>query len=427
MKKIVYLFSLLLMIIPIGVFADMGAPSVNYKAIVVTDNAPYYRSDEKRTKAGTLKAGTEIEVIMELEDYVIFDYKDDSFEISLKDIKAKKNFNMDDYIDKNKTHKGKVLDKNGVDLYEGPGEAFEKVGDKVPFEAEVTIYSVNDKFNDEVGSGDSWIYIKYNDVSGWVDSIGGSVGQCLDNDIYLPAKTNVLKFEEKEGYELGEQPTKVIGSIPANTTISYKNIFMLDEWSKGLYYVEYNDIKGYVIYSSYDDKIESSDILFIPNEGYKLEILNDKVKLYDSRPKTEEEGKYKTVSKADFEGVKVKYLDGSYLYVENDKVKGWIEYTLDLDYAKEDKIDTYFVDGERKEEPEPTPVEEPKVEPKKEEDKDLNTTIICVAAGVVICITALTTIVLVNKKRKAKKNKVEQGEVEVPVTENDENNDIKES
>lgn len=426
MKKIIKLFLLFILLIPISVKADMGAPEIMgyYVTPKSMDGANYYDGDPTEKKvAGTIMYGDKVQVIYESSysgDLIgTIEIGNDNYDIFLKDFitvtEYYKPSSNDSYTEK-LSFSGKVLDKKGIKMYKGPSEAYEAYDFTIPFEGEIEV---------EYKNADIWLYGEYNGTKGWFMYYEGSFG-IYENNPKKPLVT-AAKVEIKDSIA---DNAKTIGTIPAGT--SFNEYYNLDAWT-WLYYVTYNGVTGYI----------NSELTLDYVNGEYLDgkyIVGTDVDIYETADE-------KSKKVGTLEALKVFYFIGTvgnhndYYYIECDDLKGYIpndyenlyfisetdEYYDDLlegkityieyleleedeeidDEYYEDDIEEEFEDEEEVDNDEAD--DEHESSNQSEEDEVLigpkEIVILCVGGATIVALTAIVVIILMNKKSKKNINK----------------------
>ncbi|MBR5662435.1 MAG: hypothetical protein IKX00_02145 [Bacilli bacterium] len=378
MKKIFVIILGVIFLIPITVKADMGPPAVReYKATPKSvDGVKYYSDIYQLNKAiGTFEYKTILTIAEERKvngkSYAYAcDKKNNCGYVLISELTLSEKSNLDGFELK---YVGRVFAKDGVELYEGPGYIYKKTGDKIPANANVVVsgYDQNET---------TWLKIKYKDTVGFVDSDDASV---------------MILYK---GQALIQKNNKV-------ATEFYKS----NAWDRKIAYKE--DGK-YVIQDEYFEF--SGDFKYSKTEFKALDELN----LYKLLDYSEHKDSIYTIKKGDT----VKFIyDAAYqgtlsYYVEVNGKKGWIEmdygaggeyfegfdYDRILDYIYDNNLYTYNEPVEAKED------EVGDIVPPEEKDKDekydwfskQNIIILSCAGAFLIVLTAIVTMLLVNKKNK---------------------------
>lgn len=373
MKKIMMLILGVLLFIPAIVLADMGAPGVReYKVTPKSEEgAGIYRityEGDKATveKAGTVPYGKEISIMQEFEiDGILYgDYYDSNYDvhhIKLSEFKAVgENTEKDEAI-----YAARVFAENGLELYEGPGSAYEKTGKTV---AKGTLVAASEY----IGYG-TWVYIESGDIKGYVNAEKGGLGVLYRRPI-----------------------------MNTETNKEYIEYYDLDDWSRA-YMVEDN--------GTYK-KINS-----IFGAAYKFYYENSIAVVKDWKLQKTGDFNSETIAEV-HKGDKVTILyDASYqgrfmYYVTYNDQKGWLNYdwvdensvsVLKIDYENLKKTDDYMEYGEGRVLYD-TLIEEQEAATKKSSSSKAtnpNTILIgSIVAGGAIVLASIVTIILVNKNKK---------------------------
>ena len=234
-----------------------------------------------------------------------------------------------------------------------------------------------------------WYYVTYDGVSGYINSYGGN---------FTVSDLGVSEFISVDSIELLDPITrKVLTTIPTSTKLKTR-VYVLDPWSRK-YYFEYNGLKGLV--SEFDVIFKGKPVDFTLKAKMKLyEGVNER-KVYDK--------KLKTVGSLDKGTVVTSEYYETYqicqIYYEKDGKIGWL--------AEEQNEDGDFpsLKYELPDEEE----EEPIIDEKTENDVELivpvtnneektkansyHTIYLCIAAGIIACLTTIVVMSLINKKR----------------------------
>lgn len=431
MKKIIKLFLLFILLIPISVKADMGAPEIMgyYVTPKSMDGANYYDGNpSEKNVAGTIMYGDKVQVIYESsysgELIGTIEIGNDSYDIYLKDYITVSEYykpSINDSYTEKVNFTGKVLDQKGLKMYKGPSEAYESYDFTIPFGTEIKV---------EYRNMSIWLYGEYNGTKGWFMFYEGSFGiheKSTKEPLLIAAKVDIKESLSSDA--------KTLGTIPALESL--EEYYILDPWAWS-YYVTYNGVTGY---------IDSEKTLDYVSEEYKTEknIVGKDVTVYET---AEENAKKVGTLKA----LKVFYIPGSvgnhsdYYYIECDDLKGFIpndyedlyfipesdEYYYDLlegkityeEYLKidedeeidddyEEELEDYYEDEEIDEkETEEIDKDEKKSDTSPADDKSSfgpkEMVILCVGGAVIVALTAIVTIILVNKKSKKNSKKEEK-------------------
>lgn len=258
MKKLFYFVIGVLLVIPLSVKADMGAPMI--RDIVVTpkspSGAPCYESDKTSDgsivlgkQIGTVKYGDIIHYSIEEKFngkvYAdIFDYGKCIY-IDTSDFKPADGKNKNDIFVDTDLYRGRAF----VDLkvYIGPGSSYEQVGG-INKNTEI-------KLSDELYNG-TWVYVVGNDIEGYADIADGAAGYLVNID--------------------------AVALIPSMKKYT-DEIYTLDSWSK-----------SYVVKDGINYIQVPMATTYIPNKVGISAKATDDVELYDDvcSDKKDSNGKY---------------------------------------------------------------------------------------------------------------------------------------
>lgn len=374
-----------------SVYADMSAPEMREFEVIVTnsDGVDYY--DYKGNVSGHLNKGEKVFVIYEYDGKYTLGIKTNKYGFesneSIGSVNSLKDFALvetevdpelkpdDGKITKyNEPQKAIVYASEGVDIFKGPSDVYEKIG-HINKDTQLTYqYAIRD-------IDITYIYVTYGDVKGWVNILKGKV--LIQNDTQYVFRNDV--------------DTKC-GIIPKNsvTTPTYRT----DAWKHETLF-EYNNCK--VLIRSFRD----SEILDI--YAYQ-QIVNKDITLYkDANSSSEVIGTIPS-------GSEVTVLAGGDFMAETENVR-YIKYN-DLVGWSLDSDDTFdsTSNGNPEENKEPIIDDTIKIEdieipennvekPKQRLGLGLNLFIILCACGVgLLVITAVVVIILVNKLGKKNVN-----------------------
>lgn len=355
MKKILLFVFTLLLIIPLSVKADMGAPAIKeYKATPKSkDGATYYDWDLK--KKGTIEYEETIEIYSEETIngtlYGMFNINLEPRYVKLSDVKL---VDEDTLVKPNKDeklYKARVF--KDVKIYNGPNHSYSSIGElKENTDIRSTYYLDNG----------TWVYVVTDDVQGYVDASNGTIG-LLNKEELIDSKTDKV----------------------------YEESYELDPWTKEYYVKEdgvYVKLNGYLTGSEFF--------------GTKDVTTTDDVKIYKDLesntvvttiPKGAEIT-VKYVQNANFMSAKyVTYKDNSGWVLEDGYDAFDIEWDDSYNY-----MDAYVQDGTMEDAKDvPTP-KKPKADDKKLSLKEI--ILICAGGAVILVATAIVIIVTINKKKK---------------------------
>ena len=367
MKKVIYLILAVLFLFPIAAKADMGAPIIkSYTVVSKTggeEDIYRYADGGKLGVVGKLPAGTEVEI--QFEQKYNGEYYGNFWEseklnglIKLSNFKVVKG----QEVEKSEaTNVAKVLRPEGLTVFSGPGYINEEVGML--------------KYLDDIKSGEynyenSWLYIEKGDLKGYVE---GGVG--------------ILTKGSR---------------IDLTTSKVYTEYYTLDRMYRGSIYVyENNEYK----------LIQKTGAPYSENSA----ITKTECKIYkDGIVDWDENNTYYGESIGTIPaGTIVKPLYSSFTqysayYIEYNGTKGWIKAGMSDDEC----LDFNANVSEPTEEPNEietigeayvTDVSVDITEENRNEFKFTTKEIVIgsIILGVVIVLTAIITMILVNKKKKA--------------------------
>lgn len=441
MKKVVYLLLGILLILPKLVLADMSGPEVDpYKGEIINPEGAIlydYDSDKEKMVAtkDKLDYGTVVYVYDdydedESDDWIYItlpseeedeDEEDESYYVSRKDIVTKEKEYKVNSKELSSEYDGVVLKKQEIkkgpaNLYEGTGVIL-NVGAKV----KVKYFQYFDEENNEyyLQEFNPWVYVEYNGTKGFINTYGSALAIGGEENEVMTG----YDIELMDIYTL-----KPITTIKANTKFKTP-VYITDIWSYD-YYVKYNGKYGLVSY--------------LYEEGKEIEFtVTDDVELYEvayieyddeSNQITKPIG---TVKKGTT--FKSKYYDFANddcaVRYENGKTVGWIlsgyedvmedddgeyswrnkvelfPYGYEEEYEDDDD-DSELIDPTKPENSDPSSVTVKPGSVKTKEDR-MKLVYICIACGVIVSLTAVITIVLINKNKKQKEENIQMLEPEI--------------
>ena len=382
MKKIFSIILLTILLIPVTVKADMGAPEVlNYTAIVIRDTGVDFYSEvgKEPKKAGHLDKDEKVEVQYELTDdgvTYLFACQEDA-----ECFYVDSSYVLPENKEVSPDHKGVYkysepveffINADEVEVRKGPSISYESVGKLVKGYKGKTSYIASSHY----------IYVETDKIKGWVEMLGEAVFKKSSRN--LIAVTDVL--------------TKC-GVIPANTIID--DVWDATAWD-GTSKIKYNGCEDIV------RTFRSSEFYYIsqPIE----ETAYEDGKIYETGELKKELVSIPKDSKMQVMGRSGNGGQTDVLYVEYNGVKGY--------YASNSYVELMNEQNANPQKPEPVeptpepiePTPEPAediepIEPKEDtkESKGMDTltiVIICCVSAIAIALAAVTTIVLINKKKK---------------------------
>ena len=332
MKKVLKIMMFLVILVlglQVCVYADMGAPMIRpYKAKVINPDGVRCR-DHQGNVVAELKYGDEIRISYEAtwedEPYASFELDKETYtsaHIDLKDIApveemyVSKELNVDEPIDR------VVVAENGVELYKGPSNAYEKMGVVIPRGTEIVTYTEGD-------IGDNpWFYTTYEGNSGWVCELD-ALGKYVDKEQIYASEITLMELVT------GDDKPKELATIPGNTVI--KNAIILDPWSQS-YYANYNGQWGRL--STREELFKLSEIKIYKTQS-ELKIYEEYINSYA----LENPSEYGIDKIPDVIGtipanteIAIQYEDyiGEVAYVSYNGVQGWVitPYIEDTKYVE---------------------------------------------------------------------------------------------
>ena len=411
MKKIIYYLFGLLLFIPNVLFADMGSPVLNeYKVTITNPNGAlaYVDKDDKYVKTDVIiPYGTNITVDdyeLAEEGYAIVTLGEEDDEIvyyvSLKDTELiDKNYKVNE---KELANKEKAIVLKDSVIRKGPANAYESTGVaiKAGTEIDVRFFRVLDDDEEAQKSNkiepdyqNIFVYVEYNGTKGFICTYGATLA-------FSRIDYEILNYGDSE---IKDPVTdKVIGIVKANT-IFKNNIYLVDEWSSS-YYVEYNGIKGLVLDSPYIWKNDS--VKFKTTSKLNIyEKLEDDMQTYKNKLKVVGTIEKDTTFNSEYYDI----YDGCRIYYKNGDLAGWI-YT-DMEEESDNCVGIWYEDSEEDSgnmidetsEETNSPIEIIDVaSPIQEKIGNMETVYICIGIAVIVCLTAVVTLILINKKKKSK-------------------------
>ena len=456
MKKLFLCLVTILMILSLSCvcFADGEGPSfASFKAYVSKEGgADYYTSFwSENPTIGHIDYNTSINVldstykdnieyyafILPEEDDGNYDWYDKIKYINSDDIDVDSSLSIEDYEINNEGTSLYSFDRNGTKIYEFAIDTSDVLG-TIPLGTSFYARSVDGiKGVTSYGGGTPWYFINYNNIKGFVSNEMSDIGfsQKYSDEILITKTQFMYKYVEQD------ENDKLI-EIPKNTILRP----IANKWEQ-VYYIEYKGFKGFVfnvannrstdmlivwddratLYSEPDDQSEVLEasipvdtILkaeweryswykvnyngksgWIKATSYSLEsILEDK---YNERRWLEEDGEFtryvSSYSTDEYNDLVIRY--------EEQQRNGFVAAPVEeeITYESPEDIDSgnKVVSGEIVD----TSQEEIEFEPSTSLMDQINKeflrkVIIGLAVAIILCITALGTVVLINKKKKNK-------------------------
>ena len=389
LRRIILFLAIILSVLWIEVaHADMSAPEIRQFEIVVInpDGVNYY--NYKGDVAGHLNKDDVAVIMYEYNNEYTIGTKETNKYGSHEVLGYIYNLNgfsiVQDEVDPStttegitkldKTAKARIYAEEGVDIYKGPSNVYEKVG-----HIKKDVILTYDYVIESTAGGITNIYVEYNGMKGWVEILKGTV--------LIPNETQ---------YIYSEDITTECGVIPKNTVMTPK--YRTDSWThKSLF--EYNGCE--FIYNTFRDE-KVYDVY-----PYTQKLLVD-LPLYEYADSTS------TLLGTVPAGTELTLLASKdtmgapeyVIYAKYNDIKGWAVGSGEIfDY-------TTFTESDEKIEDSFEPTEEPEtpVEPQVDIKKGLSLQeliIFCSMGGVLLIITAIAIVILVNKTKSNKEVKVD--------------------
>lgn len=403
MKKLFYLLIGILLLIPAITKADMASPLViSYKATVNNPNGiddyeeKTVNNESQWVKTGKkIPYGTIFEIDEEDREYMC----NENYCAKYSDLVAiEKNYKLkQEEIGEEITFK--TLKETNIKS--GPAQAYETIG---KIKANETVKGKNVIALNEAEEGDTpWYYVEYNGIKGYVSELDDTMAGKFYN-------STIMAIEDIDLFDLNKNKVK---TLKAFETLDVKFCF-LSGWSRYIY-IETNDFKGYVDqwYVAFKGA-NINDIKYEENEKFldtPIEYTTtDEIKVYEKANKFD--SKVITTIPKGTTFASEYYLsdyEDIFVYYEKDDIKGFAQtnnyecsddgYSCKLNKETNNNIS----EEPKKDEPKKEETnEEPKKEVKKAKSNNNTTLFICIGAGIILSITAIITIILINKKRKQK-------------------------
>lgn len=356
MKRVIILF--ISLFLPIVCYADMSAPIIRpYQVEII--NPQGAQTDENDA---IIPYGSLVTVNFEYGDTVSVEYEDKYYTINIKDVRIVSDIYEIKEGDLGDSKKAVVI--TAREIKKGPASAYGSTGITIPSGTSIVITGFHLY---ALGEGGTWYYVTYKGTSGFIDIKDASVA-------FNHSKQEMLLYDNTEiYYNDGTKET-----IKANTFLK-DGFYSVDPWSR-MYYVSYNNKWGLIDYYKACFKSTSYD--------YKLK---KDMKLYSTGSE-----KSKVIGSIDAGTIiSDAFVAPDYtlrIYVENKK--GWIitdEYD-DVTYIEKDDAEITTTTS--------TTIKTTIKTVEKTVGNPKEYVIIWICVGIVISITALVTIILINKKKK---------------------------
>ncbi len=424
MKKLFYFVIGLLLIIPLSVKADMGAPMI--RGIVVTpkspSGAPCYGDTKEGTvgeKVGTINYGENVYYYYERKidgtSYAdVFNLGKCSL-INLSDFKLADEKNKNDIFADTDLYKGRTfLD---LKVYLGPSSTYEQIG--------IINKNTEIKLSSELYDG-TWVYVVSNGIEGYADIADGAAGYLVNIDAValIPSMKKYTdyiyildswsnSYMVKDGSNYVQVPVSTT-YIPNKTGISAKVIHDIELYDD-IYRYEL-DSNGNVVDIDLGEKVltvpKGSEVTII---GFRISKEPGCLVSYNGRTGWDKSG----CSNYDFEynipDNFIKYISSEYFYKDGTaKVLDVTDYeqikndkdiiNLLKDPNKDTDIDNPNIDDPNIDEPDPSDLPAPDIDDDGSKDSMSLRTIIllCSLGGIVVVSTGIVILILINKKKKEK-------------------------
>jgi len=467
MKKIFSFLFIISLFLVVNVKADAGPPALpTLKARIKNDNVKCYEDYDRTKVLLTLNKNQKIEVNNYGGGFEYYDEeKEQSCFIDVKDLAIGEEeyvLRREDRLENEITIMPVIGD--GVQMYTGPSEYYSKAEVIVPKGTILkTKYLV----------GAYWYYVTYNDVTGYISSENNQMVSRYDGDnkyvYYTTCELNITDLGDNEN-------SKVLGKVPANVELTdiWRSDYTRDAYITyngvtgfvDYYPLAWKDngkiktLKSVNVYNDLSEKKQKIgvnvankeyDVLYVVStdgQGYYVPSLkgwlyfdfsneyetgkrdesnnfiytDSNGDVYDSRDRIE-----KTVfDTMEITNANVTFSKDKYVYnvrlddnVDSLSIAVHPE-TIKVDILNNSNLENGSRVTVRVIDDEGTytytfNIIKREIEPAKKETKDSNNTVlwICIGGGILVAITALVTIILVNKTKKNKNIEVvENKEVE---------------
>lgn len=281
--KMVLVCFISLFLLPILVFADMGAPDIGNYDVVISNKSGASLYDYNYRVIGTIPYDTKITVHFEYTYngiiYGSVTYNGKSGEIRLSDATIYQTEIDLSQFDKLDTPSQLYVFGEDAYLYNGPSVVYGRVSDgkNIPVGETVTYEYYSD----------AWVYVTYDGVEGWLlnypyfkiyDDLNTSVAQVTSGDSKIMTIATITSLSVDPS-----QPEKTVSvTIPVGTEISYRYYYAAP--NSEYVYIEYDGVKGwlYVVPSSYGEDTknaafndECSTMIILSNQVYVYKKMGD--------------------------------------------------------------------------------------------------------------------------------------------------------
>ncbi|MGN0966043.1 MAG: hypothetical protein ACI4OP_00405 [Candidatus Coprovivens sp.] len=282
----------LILVFPMLVNADMGAPeSYEYDVIITNPNG---------ATATTWEGGKEVEVIIPYNEVVTVtfehqyegkltlsvNYNDNYLELNAEDVMVYSNEIDFSKMEKNKDGDRYLLLEN-VEMYKGPSIVYGKIENTlIPKD---TYLDFQYSFDPMEGIGRMWIYTEYNGIKGWVYVYGLAGYSPYESKNTIPAvvvmkkpKTTFLAADVNlytNLNDLYEENRAITGTIKGGQFISYTTYIYPGPKCTAMY-VTVDGISGWLF--TYFNNGPGETITADEYEGELLVIKKDGLKVYEN-------------------------------------------------------------------------------------------------------------------------------------------------
>lgn len=131
-----------------------------------------------------------------------------------------------------------VLEKSGIKLSKGPAGAYSTYSETIPYKTNLKSKYVVVSYS-EHSSIHTWYYIDDGNYKGWVSTVGDKYKVAYNSK-------DIVAFKDIKMYDEND---KVIETIPSETII--RNVYNVTKADKYGYYLNYKNYEGYISYSNW--------------------------------------------------------------------------------------------------------------------------------------------------------------------------------
>lgn len=390
MKKNFKILLLLILFIPCIINADMGAPMTKPYEMIVTnpEGIDYY--DYNNSVKGHLNKDDTFTVEFEYDNYYSIKIKntENSYHLNslngtilvTDELDPKKAINESSentgvkVCSINTKNKALIYADDGVDIKKGPANIYKTIG-HIKKGVELT-------YNYYLSEGNiTHIYVDYNGTKGWIEILGTKV----------LIETNE-KYITKNDYDIG------CAIIPKNTIIT--PVYTADAWSRKILINNNNCLRMY-------NKIQDNDLAYLFSDGGNIVVANEEINVYEYYNNG---GKLLATIPKDKTFITLgsdneKGTEESNLYVKYDNQTGWIKVTWGAYTFKEannennDELNNDDNNTDLENKNNSTEVKNDNNENKTTKLNTVDYVTMYIIICVTIVITALITIILINRKK----------------------------